>query len=59
MNPSKEEIDEIVEKVSVLVNGVIYRHTFDLNYEEGDYIAREIAEKLLRKHVDKKQEEPF
>ena len=52
------ELDERVEKVMVLVKGILYRHTHDVDINKQILITREVGERLIR-HSERLKEEPF
>ena len=54
-----ESLDEIVEKVTILANGLMARHTDGLSTKQTMFVVQEVCKKVSRRYDFENGEDPF
>tara|TARA_R100001510_G_C7653180_1_gene211230 strand:- start:2527 stop:2694 length:168 start_codon:yes stop_codon:yes gene_type:complete len=54
-----DSLDEKVEKITVLANGLMARHTFDLSAADTMYVVQEVCRRVSHRFDFVNGEDPF
>ena len=53
------DIDSAIEKITILANGLMARHTAGLHYKDQMFVVQEVCKKVSKRYDFENVEDPF